>query len=378
MCSKRDLVSSKQDLVSSKQDLSVNLELFLFLSQNKNMEEHKSEMEDLQSQINRLEEQLQSERAFTRLYLDQTENIVVLVSNDEKIHLVNRPANTLFGYSREELLGKNWFDLAVDKEARETERKNFQDIMNGGRQLFKQASENKVITSRGIRDILWSIRIHLAPNGKPIGQLMIGQDITEEKKSKEQINYMAYHDQLTGLKNRAYLMTNLQSAIERAQKQSWSVGLLFMDFDNFKYCNDTYGHAAGDELLQQISTRLQRISRPSDLLARLGGDEFVMVLPDVSMEFSEARRQSTVVAKRIREAFAAPFELNVEGKLVEHISQASIGISLFPFDSHSADEILSNADHAMYFSKKTSSHQYSFYSDISKTNAPLQLSAAKE
>jgi diguanylate cyclase (GGDEF)-like protein/PAS domain S-box-containing protein len=316
----------------------------------------------LQDRIRELENELAAERAFTRRYLDLGSNVFVLITSDERVHLINRAATELFGRTREEMVGQNWFDLAVPVHQREAQRRRFREIMGGSRELFRQLSESQIETASGdVRDMLWGVSILTNPSGRQVGQMMSGEDVTEERRAKQTIEHMAFHDQLTDLPNRAFLQRHLPTIIEQAAAQSWSVALLFMDFDNFKTCNDTYGHAAGDELLRQISYRLQSMIRPADTVVRLGGDEFVMVLPDLSSVRAEARQQATMIASRIREVFSQEFQLTPE---ILHRSGASVGIALAPFDTAGSDELLSHADSAMYHAKQHGKNRFAFWADM--------------
>jgi diguanylate cyclase (GGDEF)-like protein/PAS domain S-box-containing protein len=315
-----------------------------------------------QNRLERLEMELRAERTFTRRYLDLSGSMVILLSPNELVHLANRSALSLLGYSREELIGQNWFDKMVPDVGRDGQRRRFREMMATSRDLFRQESESQVLTKSGdLRDISWGVSVLANPSGRAVGQLMSGEDVTEVRRAKKTIEHMAFHDQLTGLPNRAFLHKHLPTLVSQSQRQSWSAALLFMDFDNFKACNDTYGHATGDELLRQISTRLHATIRPDDILVRLGGDEFVMVLSDLAGNRAEARQQAGQVASRLRQAFGPPFSL---GEDIQHQSGASIGIALCPHDAQDPDDLLSQADHAMYTAKQTGKNRFIFYADV--------------
>ncbi|KAA3655606.1 MAG: EAL domain-containing protein [Proteobacteria bacterium] len=177
--------------------------------------------------------------------------------------------------------------------------------------------------------------------------LMAGSvtDVTERKEAEARIRHLAYHDQLTGLANRALLDDRLAQAIAQAQRRGrGGVAVLFIDIDRFKDVNDVHGHAVGDVLLVELAQRLQACVRGSDTLVRQGGDEFIMVLPEVSWPASVA----PVVAKLL-EAVRQPL---MAGE-VELCVSASIGVSLFPDDGADAQTLLRNADTAMYDAKRS-------------------------
>ncbi len=188
-------------------------------------------------------------------------------------------------------------------------------------------------------------------------------DITERKLAEEEIAFLAYHDKLTGLPNRALFEEMLESALARARRFDLGVGVLFLDLDNFKLVNDSLGHHAGDQLLVQLAQRLRVCTRETDLVARLSGDEFLLLLadldrgaglgggPDAGLLIAES------VAARVREALEQPFDLGGS----EFFVSASMGISLYPQDASDAETLLRNADAAMYRSKEFDRGGYVVY-----------------
>jgi diguanylate cyclase (GGDEF)-like protein/PAS domain S-box-containing protein len=178
-------------------------------------------------------------------------------------------------------------------------------------------------------------------------------DISERKRAEEQVAFLAYHDKLTGLPNRALFEEMLENAIARARRHDLGVGVVYLDLDNFKLVNDSLGHQAGDLLLAQLGDRLRGCTREADLVARQGGDEFLMLLADLERgggphgrDAAELTAES--VAERVHDALREPFNLNG----VEFFASGSIGISLFPQDALDAPALLKNADAAMYRSKR--------------------------
>lgn len=321
----------------------------------------------LEKRIKQLESELAGERNLTRSYLEISGSMDALVTPDEKIHLINRRGCEILGYKREELIGKNWFETIIPADQQNKHRVRFRELMTG-RDLFRKHLEGQVLTKRGEkRDINWNMTVLRDPSGAVIGELRSGEDITEERRAKQTIEYMAYHDELTRLPNRAFLQRHLDIILERAQKQQWTVALLFMDFDNFKQCNDLYGHAAGDDMLREISRRLRELIRPADTLIRLGGDEFVMIASDLDGRLAVARQQSQGISSRIRDIFRVPFDLG-EGRI--HQSGTSIGVSLCPYDTLTGDDLLGKADQAMYAAKQGGKDRWVFYADL-----PRQLAS---
>ncbi len=179
-------------------------------------------------------------------------------------------------------------------------------------------------------------------------------DITERKAAEEQIAFLAYHDKLTGLPNRAMFDELLDLALNRARRTGEGVAVISVDLDDFKLVNDSLGHDAGDALIAQLADRLREATRDTDLVARPGGDEFLVLLADLDRTppmpggQDGATISAEAVAMRIQQAFHAPF--TVAG--TELYLTASQGISAFPQDAEGAVALLKNADTAMYLSKK--------------------------
>jgi len=189
-------------------------------------------------------------------------------------------------------------------------------------------------------------------------------DITERKNAEEQVAFLAYHDKLTGLPNRALFEELLDSAIARARRNDSGVGVLYLDLDNFKMVNDSLGHHAGDLLLAQLADRLRTCTRDTDLVARQGGDEFLLLLGDLDRDMEEgganpALAAAEVVAHRVRDALAEPFDLHG----TSFFATGSIGISLFPQDAQDAESLMRNADAAMYRTKKQEPGGFMLFSD---------------
>jgi diguanylate cyclase (GGDEF)-like protein/PAS domain S-box-containing protein len=189
-------------------------------------------------------------------------------------------------------------------------------------------------------------------------------DISARKAAEEQVAFLAYHDKLTGLPNRALFEEMLETAIARARRHDLGVGVLFLDLDNFKLVNDSLGHHAGDQLLAQLGERLKGCTRETDLVARQGGDEFLLLLSDLERGTNTAMPGTDAamlvaesVAERVAEALQEPFDLAG----TEFIASGSVGISLFPQDALDADTLLKNADSAMYQSKKHEPGGYVVY-----------------
>ncbi len=180
----------------------------------------------------------------------------------------------------------------------------------------------------------------------------------------KQVEYLAYHDGLTGLPNRSMFSKSLSQSISEAHRYGRRLAVAFLDLDRFKQINDTLGHDAGDRLLQDVAKRLKTCVRESDIVARLGGDEFVVLLPDLSDV-----KHAAVIAEKILLTIAKPFNLIGQGFRVT----ASIGISTFPLDGLDEQTLTKNADVAMYQAKAEGKNNFQFYSKSHNANSLERL-----
>jgi diguanylate cyclase (GGDEF)-like protein/PAS domain S-box-containing protein len=203
-------------------------------------------------------------------------------------------------------------------------------------------------------------KVWIGVSGEPVfdssgifkGYRGVGKDITERKEGEEHIHYLANHDALTCLPNRSMFSDVLNLALKNARRTSRALAVLFIDLDRFKIINDTLGHEAGDQLLQEMGRRLTETMRANDVVARLGGDEFVVLVQEAG-ELSQVE----AVARKILAAVIKP--MNIRGERCE--VTASIGISMYP--AHAGDEqsLMKNADIAMYRAKEEGKNTYRFY-----------------
>jgi diguanylate cyclase (GGDEF)-like protein/PAS domain S-box-containing protein len=200
--------------------------------------------------------------------------------------------------------------------------------------------------------------------GRPRGAIGAYLDITERKRAEEQIKSLAYHDALTGLPNRRLFQDRLSVAVAQAHRSGQRLAVLYLDLDRFKPVNDSFGHSAGDRLIQDVAERLRTCLREGDTVARLGGDEFTLLLPGVSQVVDVAR-----VAEKVLDALRLPFQ--IEGR--EIFATASIGISLYPEDGRDAETLVKNADAAMYRAKHQGRDNYQLYAPALNATALERL-----
>ncbi|GAB1235166.1 EAL domain-containing protein [Ferrigenium sp. UT5] len=205
---------------------------------------------------------------------------------------------------------------------------------------------------------------HFDPEGNPVRSMGTAQDITERKASEDLIWKQANFDQLTGLPNRRMFYDRLAQDIKKAHRGQTKLALMFLDLDHFKEVNDTLGHGQGDALLVEAAQRITTCVRESDTVARLGGDEFTLILSEL-----EDRTIAERIAIAILTALARPFKLD---GAVAYVS-ASIGITLFPEDAVSLDDMLKNADQAMYVAKNAGRNRFSYFTSAMQDAALFRL-----
>ncbi len=206
---------------------------------------------------------------------------------------------------------------------------------------------------------------HISVSGDPVfnasgvfkGYRGVGSDITERKQTEEKIHELAFYDQLTGLPNRTLLLDRLQQAMTASSRNGSFGALLAIDLDNFKTINDTLGHDMGDELLKQVAQRLTTCVRAGDTVVRLGGDEFVVMLAGLGTSDRDAATQTEAVGEKILAALNRAYQL----KTVSYHSTPSIGVTLFRGQSATIDDLLKQADLAMYKSKEAGRNALHFF-----------------
>jgi len=206
-------------------------------------------------------------------------------------------------------------------------------------------------------------------NNLLIGRVWCLRDVTEEKKIEQLIHHQAYHDVLTGLPNRNFLLEKIDSIIKENPDPDKKLAIIFIDLDNFKKVNDTDGHEAGDELLRIATKRMRNCVRESDILARLGGDEFLILIESIISQSGLER-----MCINILESLARPFLLNNRN----HFISCSMGISVYPRDDVIPDGLIGKADMAMYRAKKLGKNNFQFYSEELERLALHQLELENE
>ncbi len=187
--------------------------------------------------------------------------------------------------------------------------------------------------------------------------MWVARDITDKKIAEETIAHLAYHDALTDLPNRALLMTTLKKNLSYAQRHGLSGAIMFMDLDDFKEINDVYGHHIADLVLRGLSSRIKKILRKEDTIARIGGDEFVLIIAAISANTQRVKKEVKTIANKLLETVGRSFDFSNQ----QINASCSIGISIYPEASLNEDELLKQADQAMYHAKKAGKNTFCFY-----------------
>jgi len=283
---------------------------------------------------------------------ENTREGVIITDASQRILMVNRAFCELTGYSEREALGRTPALLKSGRHDREFYAEMRRSVETTGH--WQGEIWNRRKSGETYPELL-SISAVGSVEGGDARYVGVFADISRLKASEAQLEHLAHHDALTGLPNRLLMMHNLGRAIDKARRSERMVALLMLDLDRFKDVNDTFGHLAGDELLQQVAQRLIGRLRGADMLTRLGGDEFTVLLEDLSRPGDAAR-----VARDIVELVSEPFHL--AGGIDVRIG-ASIGISLYPDHADTAPLLLQQADTALYRAKDDGRGCFKFYSD---------------
>ncbi|MGE5652633.1 MAG: EAL domain-containing protein, partial [Bacillota bacterium] len=269
----------------------------------------------------------------------------------ERLNYMNHSAENIYGYAPSDFDRdpRLWLDVIHPQD-----RPRIDEALRGLDRAHPSWDMEFRIARRdgALRWVHCRSRLVCDAAGQPLRLDGVCTDITQRKSAEQQVQALAYYDNVTSLPNRTLFGDRLAQATHMALRSSKKVAVLFMDLDNFKHVNDSLGHQAGDQLLRAIGARLLQCVREEDTVARLGGDEFVVVLPDI-----DRGEQAAAVAEKILHIMAQPFML--QGQQVH--ATISIGISVFPDDSRDPSELLKHADAALYQAKSEGRNNCQFF-----------------
>lgn len=304
----------------------------------------------LSAEMARAEVLRESQQRYQKLY-DFAPDAYFSIAADGTIKSANQFSADYLGYSTEELVGTSTW-LTVYEADREWVQQRVASIFS--KKLATTEMELRKVRKDG--SVFWvreRNQLLFDEGGTPIELHMIGRDITERKQAEEQLRQNAFHDALTGLPNRALFMDRLGQAVEHAKRhEDYLFAVLFLDLDRFKAINDSLGHLLGDQLLIAIASRLKACLRPTDTVARLGGDEFTILIEDI-----EGVSDAIKVANRVQAELSLPFDLGGQ----EVFTSVSIGITLSATGYDQPEDLLRDADIAMYRAKNQGSARYEIF-----------------
>ena len=338
--------------------------LNLLLSVYRNTIAQNSELMNTRIQLNQLNDSLdqkvqertvalQESEVRIRKILDTAQDAFISMDSAGLVTGWNVEAERLFGYSRENALGKNLSELIVPPAYRDAHARGLKHFMETGKGQFI-GERIEVTAMRDDRsEFPAELSITVICQGNDTFFSAFVRNITERKLAESKIKFLAYHDQLTELPNRELFYDRLSQAISQAKRKHEHLALLFLDLDGFKAVNDNYGHEAGDTVLKAVARRLQACVRGVDTVARLGGDEFTIILSEM-----DKPTDVSSVAEKIIQKLTTPVLLHDARRCVVGVS---IGIAIYPEDGYELDKLMSAADGAMYESKAGGKNTYTFF-----------------
>lgn len=317
----------------------------------------------------RQDEVLREQEEFFRMIAENTEDFIAVLDPQGR-RLYNNPTYArLFG-DTERLRGTDSF-AEIHPDDRERIKRVFRETVKTG--IGLRTDFRFVLADGSIRHMESRGGLIRDNQGQAWRVVVVSRDVTERKLAEDKIYHLAFYDALTQLPNRRLLNDRLVQTMA-ARKRSGRFGaLMFIDLDNFKPLNDRYGHAIGDLLLVEVARRISTCVREMDTVSRFGGDEFVVLLSELDVDHAKSGIEAGIVAEKIRIALADPYVLTMpqQGEaetIVTHYCTSSIGVALFINHQASANEILKNADLAMYQAKNGGRNTVCF----SEGNAPLK------
>lgn len=305
-----------------------------------------------------------------RFLADNISDVIWIVNLQEnRWEYMSPSVYKMLGYTFEEVIsGPLKFTLT------EQSYRDIQGWIEERSKLFLNGQDNEHAYTDEVQQVrkdgstVWiEVTTRLAHNDA--GQLIllgVSRDISERKKTEEQIRNLAFYDALTQLPNRRLLLDRFGQVLATIKRRHCYAALLFVDLDNFKPLNDQHGHDTGDILLREVARRIGGCIRKVDTVSRFGGDEFVVVLNELDSELSSSREQAGIVAEKIRGALGEPYQITIlhegglEPQVIEHHCTASIGVVLFNDGADSLEEIVRQADIAMYQAKSAGRDQVCF------------------
>jgi diguanylate cyclase (GGDEF)-like protein/PAS domain S-box-containing protein len=321
----------------------------------------------LKRQLKHISQTLKESEKRYRFIVSNSPDIIYMIDHNGFFTFVNDRVYDLLGYRPQDLIGVHFSTLVYDDDL-ELAKHTFNERCTGDRtsqniefrlKCLDRDTPHKSFELNSIAIGLSAMGIH--QQGEEcipfLGVYGVARDISERKKAQDLIHFQAYHDLLTKLPNRELFLDRLKLSIAHADRNESKLAVMFLDIDGFKFINDSLGHAIGDSLLQQVSNRIKKILRDSDTVSRIGGDEFSILITEL-----QNRTEAGLVAQKLIDGFNKPIDLENH----EINISFSIGISVYPDDASNTDQLIQNADMAMYHIKGRGKNGFEYFSNYMK------------
>lgn len=341
-----DTIAEEASKVFGDRRVASGPEVKLFWQMVTNLKQVKGELEKSQYQL----------QAVIRNVMDG----IITTDQSGNIQGFNPAAEKIFGYTQDEITGKN-IKMLMPESYRSEHDVHVHRYLDSdeGRLTGMRSREVSAVRQNG-ESFPMEISVSEMLLGGQRYFVAIVRDITERKQAEHKIAHLAHYDYLTNLPNRALFMSTLEHSIQLAKRNDYKLAAMFLDLDGFKQINDTQGHDAGDLLLQGVAERLKEIIRASDTVARVGGDEFIFVLNGIETEEDVA-----LVARKLIAVLSEPFDLKGQQCQIG----GSIGISIFPDSCEEMEGLIKQADDAMYLAKQSGKNTCKFYREVLQARA---------
>jgi len=312
------------------------------------------ECRDISNHIRASEDARKREQRLANV-LGTVRDAIITIDRKGNVQSINTAGERMFGYPKNHVLGQN-IKMLMPKQYADHHDKHLDNYVKTAESELMNASME--FEGQHADGTIFPVEISVNEMTEGNQRLFTGvvRDITERKRAMDRIHHLAHHDALTDLPNRNLYIERVERAIYRSQRSNKPLALMFVDLDKFKPINDELGHEAGDAVLKAVAERMLSCVRQSDTVARFGGDEFVAILENLDHAESAA-----VVAKKVLNKLQDP--IPVPGGQNANVG-ASIGISIFPEDGVTMDELSRAADEAMYAVKESGRNAFKFYSEV--------------